>query len=407
LWRWQTHRQLTHVAYKQIGQVKGALAKHADQVFGKLSKSEQTQARRVFVQLVHPGAGTEDTRRIARRTEFDDADWALVQQLADARTRLLITDQPKEDDETAELIHEALIQRWGQLKRWMNADRTFRLWQERLRLDIERWEANEQDADALLRGTPLAEAEGWLTDRTEELNEAEIAYVQSGIHFRDQRAAEREAQRQRELEAAESLASEQQQRAEAEARNSRRTRRFTFALGAALIMAIAAVVFALYQAQLAQARSLAGQAQGTFAREDYYLTLLLALEAKADFEIARQTDDSLADDSKGLLSTIPFQVSGSGVGFLGHSDWVWSVAWSPDGQLASGSDDGTVILWNTDTGQPAQTLSGHSGTVLSVAWSPDGQLASGSDDGTVILWNTDTGQPAQTLSGHSDWVRSV
>ncbi|MCP5099070.1 MAG: hypothetical protein GY943_26250, partial [Chloroflexi bacterium] len=69
----------------------------------------------------------------------------------------------------------------------------------------------------------------------------------------------------------------------------------------------------------------------------------------------------------------------------GHSYWVRSVAWSPDGQLASGSSDGTVILWNTDTGQPAQTLSGHSGTVLSVAWSPDGQLASGSDDGTVII----------------------
>src|SRR5271154_4444846 len=78
----------------------------------------------------------------------------------------------------------------------------------------------------------------------------------------------------------------------------------------------------------------------------------------------------------------------------GHSDSVYSVAFSPDGsRLASGSNDRTVRVWNTATGQVKQTLKGHSNSVRSVAFSPDGsRLASGSDDRTVRVWNIVTGQ---------------
>ncbi|KAF6783768.1 WD-repeat protein [Colletotrichum sojae] len=45
----------------------------------------------------------------------------------------------------------------------------------------------------------------------------------------------------------------------------------------------------------------------------------------------------------------------------GHSIWVYSVAFSPDGrQLASGFNDSTVKVWDTATGQCQQTLEGHS-----------------------------------------------
>ncbi|ODM21879.1 hypothetical protein SI65_02723 [Aspergillus cristatus] len=87
----------------------------------------------------------------------------------------------------------------------------------------------------------------------------------------------------------------------------------------------------------------------------------------------------------------------------GHSDWVRSVAFSPDGQLlASGSSDNTVRLWDPNTGNLRQTLEGHSNWVQSVAFSPDGQLlASGSYDKTVRLWDPSTGDLRQTLEGHS------
>jgi hypothetical protein len=74
--------------------------------------------------------------------------------------------------------------------------------------------------------------------------------------------------------------------------------------------------------------------------------------------------------------------------FLGHTSWVRSVAFSPDGQrLASGSFDRTVKVWEAVSGQEARTLKGHTGTVRGVAFSPDGsRLLSGSSDQTVKLW---------------------
>ena len=89
--------------------------------------------------------------------------------------------------------------------------------------------------------------------------------------------------------------------------------------------------------------------------------------------------------------------------FEGHTDFVWTAAFSPDGQtLASGSWDGTIRLWNPHTLRYESTLIGHSSDVRSVVFSPDGQtLASGSWDRTVRLWDTNTGQLKRTLSGYN------
>ncbi|MER3435904.1 MAG: hypothetical protein C4288_21635, partial [Leptolyngbya sp. ERB_1_1] len=72
----------------------------------------------------------------------------------------------------------------------------------------------------------------------------------------------------------------------------------------------------------------------------------------------------------------------------GHQDQIYSIAFSPSGQMfASASLDKTIKLW-TQKGQLITTLSGHTDGVRSVAFNPDGTLlASGSRDRTVILWN--------------------
>lgn len=93
----------------------------------------------------------------------------------------------------------------------------------------------------------------------------------------------------------------------------------------------------------------------------------------------------------------------------GHADTVSAVVFSPDGQLvASASDDRTVRVWETATGQCRSVLEGHADVVSAVLFSPDGQLiASASDDKTVQVWETETGQCHRVLKGHSRAINAV
>jgi len=93
----------------------------------------------------------------------------------------------------------------------------------------------------------------------------------------------------------------------------------------------------------------------------------------------------------------------------GHAGWVWSVAFSPDGQLlASGSSDHTIKLWEVQTGNCLQSLWGHAQAVRAVAFDADGRtLASGSDDRTLRLWDYRTGDCLGILSGHNSWIASI
>lgn len=111
--------------------------------------------------------------------------------------------------------------------------------------------------------------------------------------------------------------------------------------------------------------------------------------------------------------------------FQAHSSWIWSVTFSPNpptclikgdereavglgGILASASEDRTIKLWDILGGQQLKTLIGHKDAVFSVLFSPDGQtLLSGSLDGTIKVWDIRTGQCRKTLQGHSGGIWSI
>ncbi len=93
-----------------------------------------------------------------------------------------------------------------------------------------------------------------------------------------------------------------------------------------------------------------------------------------------------------------------------HTGWINALAFSSDGKkLASGSTDKTVNLWDTDTGELIATFPGHLNGVVALSFSPDGStLASGSTDGTIKFWNTETGELLPiSITEHTKWVKAV
>ncbi|MFN8443801.1 MAG: BTAD domain-containing putative transcriptional regulator [Caldilineaceae bacterium] len=97
----------------------------------------------------------------------------------------------------------------------------------------------------------------------------------------------------------------------------------------------------------------------------------------------------------------------------GHTNWVVSLAISPDGSLlATGSADQTVRIWDLASGELRHCLTGHHAWVYALAFAPEKQgdtlfLASGSADQTICLWNARSGALLRSLHGHADEVRSV
>ncbi|NEQ75681.1 MAG: WD40 repeat domain-containing protein [Okeania sp. SIO2C9] len=427
LWKKRQGKELTHQAYEEIGQVSGALTRYADDEFSKLKPEEKEQVRRIFIQLVQPGVGTEDTRRVATKADLNDKNWNLVKKLADARlvvtSRNVITSQTADnlpqqpeniqEQETVEVVHEALIRNWGQLKGWMETDREFRSWQEQLRSAKKQWEATHRDRGSLLRGAALAKAEEKLQERPEDL-EAEKAFIQESIQERD-RLQEAEAERKRrELENAKKLAQAQTEALEAsearEAQQKQANQKLLIGaifLGFVSVVAIGAFLWARVQTKEAELNLADSHARTSMALLGEGKDLDAFLEAIRAGKILQKYQ---AKDPQVLGALIGNVYEGRERNrLIGHNGRVYSVSISNDGKkIVSGSSDNTIKVWNLETGELIRTLTGHDRPVNSVSISNDGKkIVSGSGDNTIKVWNLETGKEIRTLTGHNGWVYSV
>jgi len=397
--------ELSLAAYDSIGRVHGALTRYADQIYDQLNQSEQDRMRWVLLQMIQPGEGTGDTRRLATRTELGESGWQMAQHLANAR--LVVTGRDAAGQETAEIAHEALIKGWSRLHQWLNENRAFRVWQERLRVALNQWKSIGQDEGALLRGGLLAEAEAWLAERSSELSQQETEFIEASIALHKQRLQAAEAQHQRELEQAQALAESERRQAESERRAGHRLRWLAAGLVIILLIAVGAALWAWQEqqnaqqsARIAQSLNLATSAQLALSQNNTDLALRLALEANRLDEPPPQAQLMLAEAA---------YAPGTRRLFTGHSGPVQGVAFSPDGQTAlSASVDQTLILWNINTGDVIRRFTGHTDAVNAVAFSPDGTTAlSASADQTLILWEVTSGDIIRRFTGHTDAVNAV
>ncbi|MEG4534844.1 nSTAND1 domain-containing NTPase [Microcoleus sp. D2_18a_D3] len=382
LWEKQINRELTHQAYEEIGGVKKAIANHAEQVYQQLSEIEKTQAQRIFVQLVRPGEGTEDTRRVATRAEVGEDNWNLVSYLAGYQARLVVTGRQEQED-TVEVVHEALIREWGTLREWMNANRQFRTWQERLKMGLREWKNNNHDSGALLRGASLTVAEDWLRKRADEMTHEERDFIQVSVKERDRERQKKQRRRQLTIVGLSGFSA--------------------IALGLAGLAG-----FGWWRAAITQINSLAQYSDGLL-NFNQSKAVKTSLKAVVQMQRTLWVDaDTHTQVKLSLLNTVSQAAAPNTLG--GHANWVYAVSFSPNGKLlATGSRDKTVKLWDTTTtDKQIKTLTGHTDVVYAVSFSPNGKLlATGSADNTVKLWNTTTGKEINTLTGHTNGVWAV
>jgi serine/threonine protein kinase len=89
--------------------------------------------------------------------------------------------------------------------------------------------------------------------------------------------------------------------------------------------------------------------------------------------------------------------------FSGHSDYVTAVAWSPNSdQIASGSRDKTIQIWDVNAGSKLLTYSKHTQAVACLNWSPNGtSIASGDFERIIRIWNASTGEDLLIYHGHN------
>ncbi|MCY1136486.1 hypothetical protein OWR29_00635 [Actinoplanes sp. Pm04-4] len=183
-WRRRRGMVLTLTGYEDAGGIRHALARTAEQTFDGLGEPDRAAAQRLFLRLVVPGDGTEDTKRRVRRADLDVPD-ALIERLAAARLISL-------DRDSVELAHEALLHAWPRLVGWIAANRDDLRTHLRISEATAVWEAHGRDPDTLYRGVRLEQA-ARLRDR---LNPRERSFIDAASAAEQARiAAEQRATR--------------------------------------------------------------------------------------------------------------------------------------------------------------------------------------------------------------------
>jgi WD40 repeat protein len=431
-------RQLTLAAYRASGGVLGALARRAEELYSGMDAPHQETARQLFLRLVSLRDSAEDARRRVRWAELisiSQENKKIMQEVMDAfgKYRLLTFDRdPQTREPTVEVAHEALIRQWDRLRGWLADSREALLIQRRLSAATADWIDAGRNPSFLATGARLVQFETLTAAHTVALTGDETAYLRESTALR-RRAARRlrlvvavlavltlasivlavfARDRQRRAETAQSVAVAERDRADVEAQISRSRELAATSLSRLdqIDLALLLSLEALDTADTFEARN----SLLTVLQSEPYLAAFLHGHSDQVRTVAFSPDGKwLASGSRDgtviLWDIVARRSAGLSLNVQGGR--VNSVAFSPDGRLlASGSDSGAVELWDVQTGQRLdQSPEGHADAVWSVAFSPDGRLlASGSEDSTIRLWEVETGQPVgQPLQGHTDSVYSV
>ena len=356
LWTHRRDRTLHLDDYLRAGGVEGAVARLAEEAFGRLDDDGQAAAKRILLRLAAPGEGAEVVRRRAPLSEFDldrDADASRAMAVfTDARLFTV-------SEGTAEVAHEALLHEWPRLRTWLEDDAEGRKLHRHIMESTYTWDEGERDPADLYRGARLTAAWEWAEPHEADLNDLEREFLRAS------RAA-----------------------SEGEAVHVRRTNRRLRGLliGVAVLLAASLVIGDLALTQrdratdaltLADAGRLASRSR---LEADPQLALLMAREA-VNIDDSPETRSALLAALERAPAIIG-RIYGTGGPSIVGDETQW-IAMSPDGRtIAIGDASPTVGFFDAVQRVPLGGLDVGTGTDRA-AFSPDDRtlvIATSSDE---------------------------
>jgi DNA-binding SARP family transcriptional activator/WD40 repeat protein len=346
LWTRRRVRTLSLEEYLRSGGVEGAVARLAEDAYGRLDRNEREAAKRILLRLASPGEAASVVRRRVPLSEFDlDRDLPTSRAMEILTAARLVTVA----DGTAEVAHEALLREWPRLRAWLEEDAEGRSLHRNLTASAHAWGEGGRDDGDLYRGARLAATLEWAAPHHADLNELEQDFLRSS-----RRAAEGEAARTR--------------------RTNRRLRGLL--AGVAVLLALSLVIGDLALSQRNQTRDAlvfadAGRlASRSRLEQDPVLAMLMAKEA-VNLDDSPETRSALfAALERG--PAITDRIYGPGGASAAGDETQW-IAISPDGgTLAIGDASPTVEFFDAVQRVTLGAVNVGSGTERA-AFSPDGR----------------------------------
>ncbi|HHP7244649.1 MAG TPA: caspase family protein [Elainellaceae cyanobacterium] len=383
----QGDRQINRQRYTEIGGVTGALNRRATSIYTNCPPDEQTIIHDLFMELVELGDDQQVTGRRASlqqlRQRFQpnaEAFEQVLRLLSGQEQRLIVV-----DEETIEVAHEALLNRWALLQTWIEHDREDIRLRRRLESAYQEWvEVFHESDDALLTGAQLAVFDDWIQHGQPHLRDKERELYQKSIKRRDRQQKQKVRLYQR------------------------------IAAGACIsLVAIAGLgLFAgtkWRHANEGKILALASSSNANFQlRRTSIVPLIESLEAGQELQQTRWLGIASNVQSK-VMQTLTQSVFGvqEQNQLIGHRNYVIGVSVDPKGEwIATASSDRTAKLWTT-SGEESKTLATPDHFLNSITFSPDGEMIGAvSLEGGIWLWDR-AGQPLQQLDGHTDAIWSI
>jgi WD40 repeat protein len=398
----QTHGStFTYATYERLGKLEGAIATQAEAVLERCAPEDRAALGSVLFSLVDMGSATGDLdRAVARRIPLSTfqpgtPQRRLIEALLDSNARLLVSDSEKGGTPTVRVAHEALISRWARAREFVRSnaealkirhriEERYVLWREldqglKAGRSTTSWAARFGREQGLLGDIDLIDGQRLLKEHRADTEPHLISYIERS-------SADNKRLRSRTVRMLTAVA--------------------TIVTILALVATAAGWIASRKQHEAedqtektlqSQARLLTEAAAQRRKDSDIAGAQGVILEVLTNPEFAHSHTPTTVSVFQDIRAADPELAL-----LAGHSDFVTSAVYSPDGtRILSASRDKSIRIWDARTGLQLAVLLGHSDRVIFAAYSPDGaRIVSASRDKTARVWDARSGAQLLVLNGH-------